>query len=132
MFSQTWKKYLPVITLFLKRVSTNPEQVLSLNNTDFERAAGGRKVKNSFTHLQINKGRINNEAKQSNVAKELGYMLKEEETTKYIIANLFLEFSMNNDYKLTIRNTAHVEEVTTEVVADTNVEELIVEEAVTV
>ncbi len=112
MFSQTWKKYLPVITLFLKRVNTNPEQTLSLNNTDFERAAGGRKVKNSFSHLLLNKGRINNEAKQSTVAKELAYMLKEEETTKYIIENLFLEFSMNNDYKLTIKNTAPITEVT--------------------
>ena len=44
MFTQTWKKYLPVIILLLKKTNAE-QQVLSMNHTDFERAAGGRKIK---------------------------------------------------------------------------------------
>jgi len=34
MFTQTWKKYLPVILIMLKR-SVNGDQSLSMNHTDF-------------------------------------------------------------------------------------------------
>ncbi len=47
MFSQTWKKYLPLLTMFLKK-SANGPQTIQLNQTDFERALGGRKLKLSF------------------------------------------------------------------------------------
>ncbi len=107
MFSQTWKKYLPVITILIKRSAT-AEQTMSLNNTDFERAAGGRKIKFSFTQLQLNKGRINNEVKHSPFAKELAMLLQEEDSTKPLIAGLHLEFSLNNHFQLTIKNTAAV------------------------
>ena len=40
MFLQTWKKYLPVIILLMKR-SEKGEQVLDMNYTDFQRATGG-------------------------------------------------------------------------------------------
>ena len=50
MFSQTWRKYLPVIILLMKR-SGKGEQVLSMNHTDFERAAGGKKIKFTFSDL---------------------------------------------------------------------------------
>jgi hypothetical protein len=59
MFSQVWKKYLPVIMILLKR-SVNGDQSLSMNPSDFQRAAGGRKIKYSFTNLQLINARINN------------------------------------------------------------------------
>ena len=43
MFTQTWKKYLPVILILMKK-SALEDQVLKVNQTDFERAAGGRKI----------------------------------------------------------------------------------------
>ncbi len=103
MFSQTWKKYLPVITILLKR-SANETQYLSMNNTDFDRAAGGRKIKFSFTQLQVNNGKINTQVKLSPLARELGDILLENEVTRKIIANQQLEFSLNNDCQLCIVN----------------------------
>jgi len=103
MFRQVWKKYLPVITILLKR-SVNGDQTLSMNHTDFQRAAGGRKVKYSFTTIQINNGRINNMIKTTPLAKEFAVVLQEEESTRRLIQKMQLEFSMSNDFQLLIRN----------------------------
>ncbi len=104
MFTQTWKKYLPVITILLKRSATTSEETLGMNYTDFERATGGRKIKFSFSQLQLNKGRMNSEIKQNPLAKEFADLLREDETTRKLIAGQYLEFSLNNDLKLTIKN----------------------------
>ena len=63
MFTQTWKKYLPVILILMKRASQE-DQVLKLNQNDFERAAGGRKIKYSYSNLELKKARLNSQAKQ--------------------------------------------------------------------
>ncbi|MBC7867299.1 MAG: hypothetical protein H7X88_07180, partial [Gloeobacteraceae cyanobacterium ES-bin-316] len=110
MFSQTWKKYLQVIALLIKRTAV-AEQTVTLNHTDFERAAGGRKIKYSFTQLQLNKGRINTDVKHSPFAKEFSVVLQEDETLQRLISVLFLEFSLNNQFLLTIKNIAPVAEV---------------------
>ncbi|HTN05585.1 hypothetical protein [Agriterribacter sp.] len=113
MFTQTWKKYLPVIAILLKR-SASAEQKLSLNHTDFERATGGRKIKFSFSQLQLNKGRINLAIKQAAVAKELAELLREDVLTKKIIAGQYLEFSLNNNFQLSIKNNTPLTEVALE------------------
>lgn len=119
MFSQIWKKYLPVIALLIKRSGTGV-QTVTLNQTDFERAAGGRKIKYSFTHLQLNKGRINTEVKHSPFAKEFSVLMQEDENIQRLLAASFLEFSLNNQFLLTIRNTAPLPETISE---DTAAEE---------
>lgn len=48
MFSQAWNIYLPIIKILLKR-SAGADQTLDMNRTDFERAAGGRKAKLTFS-----------------------------------------------------------------------------------
>lgn len=108
MFSQVWKKYLPVIIILLKRSATG-DQVLDMNHTDFTRAAGGRKVKFSFNVLQVNKGRINTLVKHSPFAREFALVLQEDEITRKLIKEMNLEFSMNNSSQLTIRNLATIE-----------------------
>ena len=110
MFSQIWKKYLPVIIILMKR-STSGEQTLNMNHTDFERAAGGRKIKFSFTNLQLNKGRINNLAKHLPLAKDLSLLLQENELSKKLIKEQQFEFSMNNQFQLTIKNNTPVTEM---------------------
>jgi hypothetical protein len=107
MFSQTWKKYLPVIIILIKRSATS-EQKVSLNTTDFERAAGGRKIKFSFSGLQLNKGRVNNDVKNSPFAKEFAAVLQEDDVTKRLIADQYLEFSLNNQLEITIKNIGSV------------------------
>ena len=109
MFSQTWKKYLPVIILLMKR-SGKGEQVLDMNHTDFERAAGGKKIKLTFSDLQLDNGRINYQAKHAALAKDLTLLLQENEQSKRLIRNQLFEFSMNSSFQLTIRNNTPVKE----------------------
>ena len=117
MFSQTWKKYLPVIAILLKR-STTGEQTVTLNNTDFERAAGGRKIKYSFSQLQLNKGRINTDAKHSPFAKELAVLMQEDDNIQKLLVGQYFEFSLNNQFLFTIKNNAPEAEVLVENIQD--------------
>jgi hypothetical protein len=118
MFSQTWKKYLPVIAILLKR-SANGEQTVTLNNTDFERAAGGRKIKYSFSQLQLNKGRINTDAKHSPFAKELAILMQEDDNIQKLLVGQYFEFSLNNQFLFTIKNNAPEAEVVVETIEET-------------
>jgi hypothetical protein len=103
MFSQIWKKYLPVIIILMKR-SANGEQLLSMNPSDFQRAAGGRKIKYSFTNLQLINGRINNTVKHQPLSREFATILQEDEIIRKFLQHKHFEFSMNNGFQLTIRN----------------------------
>ena len=104
MFNQTWKKYLPVITILLKR-SVNGEQSLKLDHADFERAAGGRKMKWSFPTLQLSNGRIQNSSgKHLALATEMLAELQANEQTNKLLRNQDFEFSMTTDFQLLIRN----------------------------
>ena len=103
MFSQVWKKYLPVIVILMKR-SVNGEQTLSMNPSDFQRAAGGRKIKFSFANLQLTNGRINNMVKHQPLAREFAEVLREDEIMRKILQHRHFEFSMNNNCELNIKN----------------------------
>ena len=109
MFVQTWKKYLPVIILLMKRAHKG-EQVLDMNNTDFERATGGKKIRLTFSDLLLNKGRINFQANHTVLAKDLVLLLQETEQSKTLIKDKEFEFSMNSSFQLTIKNNTPVNE----------------------
>ncbi|MDB5203061.1 MAG: hypothetical protein JWQ27_2470 [Ferruginibacter sp.] len=103
MFSQAWKKYLPVIIILLKRSATG-DQTLKLSGSDFERAAGGRKMKYSFNHLTFVNGRLNSLTKQLPFAKELAYLLQNDPVASQLLKDKEFEFSMGNDFNLMIKN----------------------------
>ncbi len=132
MFTQTWRKYLPVIAILIKKTGT-ANQTLSMNHTDFERAAGGRKLKYSFTQLHLNKGKLSTEIKISPIAAELAVLLKEDLIMQKIVANYDLIFSLNNDFVLTIKNQNMVvePEITDEVIAEAEATPMADEEMVT-
>ena len=109
MFLQTWRKYLPVIILLMKR-SGKGEQVLNMNQTDFERATGGKKIKLTFSNLQLNNGRVSYQAKHAAIAKDLTLLLQEDEQSRALIRDKQFEFSMNSNFQLTIRNNTPVKE----------------------
>ena len=88
--------------------SANSEQSLAMNHTDFERAAGGRKIKYSFNNLYLNNGRIDNTFKLSPVAREFAEVLQENELTKALLRQQQFAFTMNNDFQLTIKNLTPV------------------------
>lgn len=108
--------------IILLKKSMTGTQILSMNNTDFERAAGGRKIKYSFTQLQLNKGRINTEVKHTPMARELAVMLQEDDIVKKLIADQHIEFSMTNDFKLTIKNNTPAPEPASDVGIDEEIE----------
>ena len=108
--------------IILLKKSMTGAQILSMNNTDFERAAGGRKIKYSFTQLQLNKGRINTEVKHTPMARELAVMLQEDDIVKKLIADQHIEFSMTNDFKLTIKNNTPAPEPTSDLDTDEEIE----------
>ena len=114
MYTYTWKKYLPVIRLLLKR-SADAEQLLSLNRTDFERTTKLRKPSCSFS-MELVKGRL----KLLNPpvpAKDLLEILLQDKTTETLLRQNHYAISLNSDFQLTIKNLtpapeAHSEEET--------------------
>jgi hypothetical protein len=102
MFIQTWNNYLPVIKILMKR-SASGEQILNMNLTDFQRAAGGRKVKYIF-NITLHKGRIQNIISPSPIAKDLLAALQQDDTTYKLIRRQDFDFSMNNSFQLSIKN----------------------------
>lgn len=121
MFSQTWKKYLPVINILLKR-SVNEEQVLNMNHSDFQRAAGGRKVNFSFSSIQLKNGRIDNTVKHTPFAREFAVSLQEDEQIRKILLDQHFYFSMNKDTQLTIKKIPLVAEENGAVSSDSSSE----------
>ena len=114
MFTQTWKKYLPVIFILIKR-SAQGEQTLKMNHTDFERASGGRKTKYSFSKLELIEARLlSSQAKHSPFAKEFAAILQEDPAVRKYILDQHLEFAMTNDFTLTIKNHLLVKEAAEE------------------
>ncbi|MBI3718409.1 MAG: hypothetical protein HY252_07415 [Sphingobacteriales bacterium] len=102
MFVQVWKKYLPVITILLKK-SANSPQVLQMSAFDFTKAAGGRKLNYNFDILLVN-GRLNPEEKQSTIAKDLAIFLQEDQGVKALLKKQHIRFGLNSKFELTITN----------------------------
>jgi hypothetical protein len=117
MFNQAWKKYLPVITILIKRSSIG-EQTLKMNHTDFERAAGGRKIKWSFPTLQLSNGRFQNTSKQLPLALEMVAAMQADELIIELLKKKDFEFSMTNDFQLTIKNTTMAPEAVSEEITE--------------
>ena len=106
MFVQTWIKYLPVLKILLKR-SVNGEQTLAMNASDFQRAAGGRKLKFSFS-ITLHNGRLQTMDNPPPIAREFVAVLQQDDPTRQFIRQHDFEFSLTNSLQLTIRNITPV------------------------
>jgi hypothetical protein len=104
MYTQAWKIHLPLIALFMKRAASG-DQLLSLNATDFERAAGGKKTKCMFSGMQITNGVANNMSLNPPPARELAQLLQESPQTSALLRGKRYEFSLTAKYQLTIKDT---------------------------
>jgi hypothetical protein len=101
----TWKKYLPVIRLHLKRSLTG-EQSFKLNITDFESA--GDRGKSGYTfNVAIENGKVTNNISGSAVARDLFEMLKTDETTKAFFQEKNVKISVGKSFLFTIK-TSHI------------------------
>ena len=102
-YLQTWKKYLPVIRLHLKR-SLNEDQSFKLNITDFESA--GDRGKSGYTfNLQMENGKPINNISGSAVARDLYEALKADEATKAILQGKSVKISVGKSFMLNIKTT---------------------------
>ena len=102
-FVQTWNKYLPIIKILMKR-AVNGEQVLEMNSTDFQRAAGGKKVKFSFS-IELVRGRMKNLLSPTPLARDLITSLEQDNITQALLRKQEFEFIMSSDFKLQIKNS---------------------------
>jgi len=102
MFTPTWNKYLPIIKILMKRSITAP-QTLDMNFIDFQRAAGGRKVKFTFS-INLHKGRIQNITAPPPLARDLSTVLQENPETSKLVRQYDYDFSLNSNFQLTIKN----------------------------
>jgi len=101
----TWKKYLPVIRLHLKR-SLNEEQSFKLNITDFESA--GDRGKSGYTfNIQMENGKVINNISGSAIARDLWELLKSDEIIKGILQDKAVKISVGKSFMLTIK-TVHL------------------------
>ena len=121
MFIQTWNKYLPVIRIFLKR-SVNGEQTLDMNKSDFQRAAGGRKIKFTFSTTVV-RGRLNGSENPPALAKDLVTVLQQDNVSNKFIRENQLEFIMNANCQLLIKNITPPEEAAIKIEEENNVVE---------
>ncbi len=107
MYTNTWKKYLPVIRLLLKK-SAVAEQKVTLNRTDFERNSRIRKPVCAFD-IQIINGRLQ---KMNPAAQVKGLMevLVEDSASLQLLRQRHYSICMSSDFQLSIKNTTPVEE----------------------
>jgi hypothetical protein len=99
----TWKRYMPVIRLHLKR-SLNEDQQFKLNITDFESA--GDRGKSGYTfNINMENGKVTNNISGSAVARDLFEAIKEDEAVKALLVDRNVKISVGKSFMLTIKTT---------------------------
>ena len=111
MYTYTWKKYLPVIKILLKKSATE-EQKMNLNRIDFERGSRNRKISVHFS-IELVKGRLSSST-LSVPAKNIVTVLLEDDTTRQIVRQNQYEIILGSDFQLSIKNTTPPSEPTEE------------------
>jgi hypothetical protein len=105
MYTYTWKKYLPVIRLLLKR-SAAADQTIALNRIDFEKGNRVRKPVVSFSLDMVN-GRLT-VLNPPVAAKDMLEILMQDDIARSLIRQNHYAISLGSDLKLTIKNLTPV------------------------
>jgi hypothetical protein len=99
----TWRRYIPVIRLHLKR-SLVEDQNFKLNITDFESA--GDRGKSGYTfNLTMENGKVTNNISGSAVARDLYEALKTDEASKAMLMDKNIKISVGKSFVLSIKTT---------------------------
>jgi hypothetical protein len=99
----TWKRYLPVIRLHIKK-SFNEDQQFKLNIQDFESA--GDRGKSGYTfNIQLENGKVTNNISGSAVARDLFEALKSDDAIKAMLLDKSVKISVGKSFMLTIKTT---------------------------
>ncbi len=105
MYTFTWKKYLPVIRLLLKK-SVKEKQTIILNRIDFEKNTKLRKPNCSF-NVEIRKGRIFNPPV---AARDLLEVLLQDSVSEELLRHNQYSINLNSDFQLAIKNITPAKE----------------------
>lgn len=99
----TWKRYMPVIRLHLKK-SLNEDQQFKLNITDFESA--GSRGKSGYTFsINMENGKVTNNISGSAVARDLFEAIKDDEAVKSMLLDKVVKISVGKSFILSIKTT---------------------------
>jgi hypothetical protein len=99
----TWKRYMPVIRLHLKK-SLNEDQQFKLNITDFESA--GDRGKSGYTfNITMENGKVTNNISGSAVARDLYEAIKTDEAVKALLQDKSVKISVGKSFVLSIKTT---------------------------
>lgn len=101
MYTYTWKKYLPVIRLLLKR-SVAGDQMMNLNRIDFEKGSRARKPSCSF-EINVNNGRLQS-LKAPAPAKDLMDILMADDIAKKLLRGNHYMITLNSDFELRLKH----------------------------
>jgi hypothetical protein len=101
MYTYTWKKYLPVIRLLLKR-SVTGDQMMNLNRIDFEKGSRARKPSCSF-EINVNNGRLQS-LKAPAPAKDLMDILMADDIAKKLLRGNHYMITLNSDFELRLKH----------------------------
>jgi len=103
MYVHTWKKYLPVIRILLKR-SSAADQVLSVDRFDFEKT--NKATKNSFSFLMdVARGKLSPSGPPL-AARDLIEVLMNDEMSGELIRKNHYIISLSSKFELHIRNAS--------------------------
>jgi hypothetical protein len=101
----TWKRYLPVIRLHIKK-SFVEDQQFKLNIQDFESA--GDRGKSGYTfNIQMENGKVINNISGSAVARDLYEALKSDDIIKGMLQDKSVKISVGKSFVLSIK-TGHI------------------------
>src|ERR1700759_3307497 len=102
-YLQTWRRYIPVIRLHLKR-SLIAEQSFKLNITDFESA--GDRGKSGYTfNITMENGKVTNNISGSAVARDLYEALKTDEAINAMLQGKTVKISVGKSFLLSIKKS---------------------------
>ncbi|MGN6212854.1 hypothetical protein [Parafilimonas sp.] len=100
-FAGVWNKYLPAIRILVKKAAA-AEQVITLNQSDMERAVGIKKSGYRFSIDFVN-GRPDLLYSNNEIAQALISVLTEDEVIREYLSGNNYTFSFNNKYQLQIK-----------------------------
>ncbi|SFQ11705.1 hypothetical protein [Parafilimonas terrae] len=100
-FAGVWNKYLPAIRILIKKAAA-AEQVITINQSDMERAVGIKKSGYRFSIDFVN-GRPDLLYSNNEIAQALISVLTEDEVIREYLSGNNYTFSFNNKYQLQIK-----------------------------
>ena len=102
-FTAVWNKYMPAIKILLKKAVVT-EQVLAMNRSDFERAAGIKKSGYRFV-INFTKNRPVNLYSGNDIVQSFIRALLDDAATQARLSENDYTFSFSSKYQLQIKTT---------------------------